>query len=338
MFGSIIGFFLSLGAFVAIIFLAVGSGIAIVHRHSPSLGINIDQFISQNQFFLSLLFLGGVFFFPLFALLMLGVRLLKKRPTFNGYVVSIIIVLWAVSLTGTGILASKIVPQIERMQSEAQASHRGEMKTLTPEISDFTSLIISGSYDVEIKNGENFSLSVTGYEKDLERVQVKNIGQTLTLSEKDISKACIFCEEEGLKIILTVSTSSYNSLELRGSNTIVAEPITTEKFTFLARGINKFEGSIEAKELRLEQDGASKIKLRGKVDTGYFVLDGATRLEALDLILQILRLEMDGAARADVTVQTALEGTVDGVARLKYSGNPRNNLMVEGGAKVERIE
>lgn len=336
-FGSIIGFFLSLGAFIAIVSLAIGSGIVIVHRHSPNLGINIDNFISQSEFFLSLLFLGGVFFFPLFAILMLGVRLMKKRPTFNGYVVSTLVVLWAVSLSGAGILASKVIPQIERMESEAQKIHQGNVQTIHPEISDFSSLKISGSYEVEIKNGETFSLAVSGYEKDLQRVQVENMGSTFTLSEKNIDKFCFFCDEERLEVILTAPTSSYTSLELQGANTVVLDPVESEKFTLLTRGVNQLEGNITTKELRLEQDGASKVKLQGTVESGYFILDGASKLEAFDLDVEALHLEMDGAAKANITVESTLEGKVDGVSKLEYRGTPQNTLLMDGAAKVENI-
>ncbi len=337
LFGSIIGFFLCVGAFIAIVSLAIGSGIALVHRHSPKLGINIDNFISQSEFFLSVLFLAGVFFFPLFAIFMLGIRLLKKRPTFNGYLVSTLVVLFAVSLSGAGILGSKIIPQIESMQAEAQKNHQGEMQILNPEISEFTQLTIAGSYTVEIKNDETFSLEVSGYERDLERVHVENMGNILTISEQDESEFCLFCEKGSLKMILTAPTSSYTSLELQGSNTVLVDKIQADKFTLFARGVNRLEGNMTVEELRLEQAGASKLKLFGDVNSGYFVLDGASRLEASELTIQALHLEMDGATKATINVENSVEGTIDGVAKLEYRGNPRTTLFIDGAAKAENI-
>jgi len=316
LFGSLIGFFLFVGAFVGIIFLGIGTGIVIVHRHSPDLGVNIFEYISQASFFLALVFFAGVFLFPLFAILLLGIRLMKKRPTLNGYMTAMIIILWAGSLIGGGIMLSKVAPQIQRMESHVRVAQQGTQNTINEEIAPFETLIIEGAYSVQIEPGETFSLKANGYEGDLKRLKFENTAKELTLYQEDHSGYCFFCYNGKVEIILTAPTSSLKNLQIEGANEVHALSIEGETFTLSTRGANR-------------------VTLSGKTDFARFDISGASKIEAFDLEIKALHIDIDGASRANVNVRNNIEGEISGVAKVEYRGTPiNNNLIVNDAGQV----
>jgi len=334
-FGAIIGFFLSIGAFVGIIFLGIATGIAMVHRHSPEIGVNIFNYISPQIFFLSLIFWAGVFFFPLLAIFLLGVRLMRKRATFNGYVVSVMVVLWAGSLIGGGTMLSKVGPQIERMEQDGRVNQQGAPMTLSEEIEAFESLSLDGAYTVQILPGEKFSLTANGYEGDVKKLKFETSAKELSIYQEDDSSFCIFCSEGRIEITLTAPTSTLRSLELDGANEVFAQRIAVDTFTLDASGANKFTGNFTGVQLNVEERGANVVTLSGAADFAKFEISGASKMEAFDLQTKALFIDIDGASRANVSVQNNLEGEISGAAKVDYRGSPlTNNLEIWSAGRV----
>lgn len=120
--GSILGFLFSLGSFVGIVGLGIAAGVAIVHRHSLQLGIEIQNYLTLPEYFLSVIFFTGILLFPLLSILLLGIRLMSKRPTFSATVVAVLIGFWTLCLIGGGIMVSKIIPAVEYLQQETQST------------------------------------------------------------------------------------------------------------------------------------------------------------------------------------------------------------------------
>lgn len=333
---GLIGVAITAGAFMGIIALGVAAGTTLLYRNSPELGIQIHNYLSVPEFFLSVFFIAGAIFFPLLGLLLLGLRLLKKRPTFNTATTTSLTILWAVCLIGSGIMFSRIIPSVEKMNTDFEQQN-SEKKTMTFDIKDFDSLDVSGYHTIQLKQGNEFSIEASGQEWELNNMRVEKIANTLNIDHRERFSLCIFCSRK--RIDLVISAPNYKSLNIHGANAVTTDGITTDLLDLRLSGASTFYGTVNTKNLLLDQSGATEIKLQGKSPKADLEISGASHFDGLDFSLDEAQIDVSGASSAEIFVQKSLIGEVSGASHVKFRGNPQINRMeVTGASTIKNLD
>jgi hypothetical protein len=116
-------------------------------------------------------------------------------------------------------------------------------------------------------------------------------------------------------------------LDLSGASTTELAVRSTAPFTAKVSGASTFRGKVEASELDLETEGASRTILSGSAKKAKIVAEGASHLQLESLQLETVNIKVSGASHAKLAVSSSLDYEVSSASHLTYKGSPSH---VEG--------
>jgi RNA polymerase sigma factor (sigma-70 family) len=97
-------------------------------------------------------------------------------------------------------------------------------------------------------------------------------------------------------------------------------------------GASNVEGSIESKTVKLDASGASNVKLIGSAKQATLSATGASLLPLGDFALETAKVKLTGASNATLNVKSKLDYSLSGASRLRYQGNPTIGEARSSGA------
>ncbi|HUQ34125.1 MAG TPA: head GIN domain-containing protein [Pyrinomonadaceae bacterium] len=182
----------------------------------------------------------------------------------------------------------------------------GAMKLEKREVPTFSSLEISGAYEVEIVAQKEQSLEIEGDDNLLSLIKTEvDDGVLRIYSEKSFNTKN--------KLRVRIAVQRFNGINTSGASDIAASGIKTDNFD-------------------VDASGASNINLAGETQSLRVDMSGAGELDAKELHAQGVRVGISGAARADVYATENLEAHVSGAGNVNYYGDPKNVSEDASGA------
>jgi hypothetical protein len=97
-------------------------------------------------------------------------------------------------------------------------------------------------------------------------------------------------------------------------------------------GASHLEGSIESKNVKLDASGASAAKLNGSAKQATLSASGACHFQLGDFPLETANVKLESASSATVNVKTKLDYSLTGASHLRYQGNPTIGQSHSSGA------
>lgn len=182
----------------------------------------------------------------------------------------------------------------------------GNMKVEKRTVPAFSSVDISGAYDVEIVVRDEQSLEIEGDDNllPLIKTEVKDgvlkIGNTQSISTK-----------RNLRV--RISSPKLDALFTSGASDIVVTDVKSDEF-------------------KIESSGASNLKVSGEAKTVVINSSGAGEIDAKDLRAEKVNITSSGAATADVYASEELRASVSGAGDVRYYGNPKTVSQDKSGA------
>jgi phage-related protein len=185
----------------------------------------------------------------------------------------------------------------------------GALKTVNRPIADFSSLDVSGAYQIKWSSGTS-ALTISTDQNLLPLITTSVTGDTLRIDCKEDLRPT-----EGITI--NISSASLTDVRLNGA-------------------VNLTASNLSGKELKLESNGASSISVDGSVTNLEANLSGASKVNARSLQTQTAKLSLNGASNADVTVSNTLTASISGAGLLTYSGNPKSvEKNISGAGRIQ---
>ena len=182
----------------------------------------------------------------------------------------------------------------------------GNMKTEKRTVPAFTSVKISGAYDVEIVARDEQSLEIEGDDNllPLVKTEVKNgvleIDNTQSISTK-----------RNLRV--RISVPKLDGISTSGASDIVITGVKSDEFS-------------------IESSGAGSLKVSGEAKSVVINTSGAGEIDAKDLHAERVNITSSGAAHADVYATEELRASVSGAGDVNYYGNPKSVSEDKSGA------
>jgi phage shock protein PspC (stress-responsive transcriptional regulator) len=191
------------------------------------------------------------------------------------------------------------------------------------DLRDFNSLEISGRFNVRILQDDNYSVELTGPEKEKEQYTVHRSGETLIIEfqkNKDFDWNLRGLSVEEMNI--TISMPSLERIEAVGLGSIRFEDFNSDDLEIDLRGPVKVRGDISANDVIVKLTGKSEADLSGHTNHLDARVEFASSLKAYNLEAQDAFVEATGASKAKVNVKGTLEMEEGIASKIDYRGTP----------------
>lgn len=190
-------------------------------------------------------------------------------------------------------------------------SGSGKIKTEKRDVGAFTSVDVTGAYEVEIVCQKQPGLEVEGDDNILPVVQTYVENGTLHIeSERG------FNVKNPIKVRIT--TTNLEGLSSSGASKITLEGVKNEQLVIETSGASKIDAAGETKSLEIESSGASKVDVQ-------------------DLRATRVKVSLSGAGRAQVYASEEVNADVSGASSVTYYGEPKVvNKSVSGAGSINK--
>ena len=210
----------------------------------------------------------------------------------------------------------------------------GNVVTQEEPITGFDKVDISYSFDVNISQGESFSVVIRADDNLVEHLQVVKQGSTLKIGLKpnspDIRSATLQVE---------VTMPELTGLDMSGSSHATITGFKSAQALIVdADGASHLQGDIEADTVSFNIGGSSEVILTGSAQN--LIMEEAAGRSVVDLTdFPVVDASVKAGGKSQVTVNVSGRLDVDASngANVYYLGNPTlGTIDTTGSATVER--
>ncbi len=179
-------------------------------------------------------------------------------------------------------------------------------------VKNISELEASGAFTLIVKIADTTSIEITTDANLLKYVGMKISGDKLKIYTKESIRPTD-------KIAISITTPHLTNVDLSGANELRVE-------------------GLDEDELNVECSGASTLILEGEVKKFTADVSGTANLNSVKLIAENVRIDISGAADAQVYAKKFLRVSASGAAEIEYAGTPELvNVDASGAASVTKI-
>ncbi len=220
----------------------------------------------------------------------------------------------------------------------AQAQKIYDANATVRSIGDFKAISISNAFSVYISQGSENALVVSADDKD----DIKNI-----ITEIDNGVLKIKYEDKkswrgDKKLKAYISFKELNKIVMKGATDLyVTTPINLPSLHVDASGASNFKtltGVLNIDEMVLKCDGASDIRLKGKVDKLVIDASGASDITSYSLVANNCTIKASGASDIKLTINGELNVNASGASDVRYKGSATvTDVKSTGASSVKKV-
>ncbi len=208
----------------------------------------------------------------------------------------------------------------------AQNKRKGNGSFVTEErnISRFTTLKVSGAFNVELTSALSDQLTIYADENLMEDIITEVKGDALIIRNK---KNTYLKPSNHKQVSIKVPLVALNLAKLSGSGKIHSEEsIRTRRFSSALSGSGKIALGIKAEEVTAQLSGSGKVVLSGTATSLAANLSGSGSIRLKELVVQEASAILSGSGSIHLQCKEKLDATVSGSGRIRYYGEPKGKL------------
>jgi phage shock protein PspC (stress-responsive transcriptional regulator) len=215
-------------------------------------------------------------------------------------------------------------PSIEELDEwDIKTGEDWEEERSSGTLIDFKEVEISGIFDLTIRQGNRYSVELTGPSAEKDKYRISRLGKTLVIEYDDGGKFDwnrnpIRMDE----VRIAITMPELDKLELSGAGKASIRDFTEDEMRIKMLGAIKAKGKINARDLALYLSGASELALEGEGSALDAKVLGASKLNAYDYRAKNGLVEANGASKANVNITGRLEIIESLASKVSYKGNP----------------
>ena len=228
----------------------------------------------------------------------------------------------------------------------------GETETRQFDFTEFTYVDIGSAFSYEIKQSDNYSISITANNNLFDDIMVTKEGQTLKIAMKT-TWSPFNIGSERLKAVITMpelyrldssgatsgTVSDFSSTEdlnitVSGASSVDLVEIAAGDIDFDISGASNVDGTLKTEDINLDISGASSIQLEGEVSDIDIEASGASRLNLAHLTVNNANIVLSGASIATVNLKGRLDIRLSGASLLYYIGEPKLGTIDISGSST----
>jgi len=239
---------------------------------------------------------------------------------------------------------------------EITGTGSGKIITEEKDVTDFTSIDVEGTFEVEIIRSDSFSTTITADSSYFDYVAVSKEGETLkiylnprhtftdfTLEARDLKAKITMPVLHRLNLsgasngtVAGFKSSEDFILEVSGASSVDMDDIEVGDIGFTISGASKVSGNVTAGDASFTVSGASKAELGGSGNNILLNASGASTVNLVDFPLNDAVVHLSGASEATLNVKGRMDCILSDAARLYFLGNPTmGNISVTGASTIK---
>jgi len=212
----------------------------------------------------------------------------------------------------------------------------GEMVSRSFDVEDFSSIDITGAFEVTWRQDDSRSVAVEAQENLLELLQVEvttfgtlviSFSENITVRNRENTPR-IYINSPHLEI------ANFGG----ASDTVNWDKIIADTFSLSASGASNINLDLEVETLNISTDGASDINLGGTAGSAVISVSGAANISAARLQIRDAAVVVSGAADVNIAVSDNVDVTVTGAGTVRYSGDPVVTQDISGAGSLVRVD
>ena len=186
----------------------------------------------------------------------------------------------------------------------------GNIISESRELNNFTSIILLGSIDVNIKTSESNNCVVVADDNLIPFIKTEVVNNKLNISLNES-----YSSEE--KLVVNINTPNYDEVSLSGSGNI---------------NILDFKNN----NLSLNISGSGNITGNGEVETLVVKINGSGNLMSKEIKSKSATITINGSGDAEVFASDSISAKINGSGNIKYFGNPENvDSIINGSGDIK---
>ena len=185
----------------------------------------------------------------------------------------------------------------------------GNIISESRELNNFTSIILLGSIDINIKTSESNNCVVVADDNLIPFIKTEVVNNNLQIS---INKN--YSSIEGIEV--NVNAPEYDEVSISGSGDI---------------NIIDFKND----NLSLNISGSGDITANGEVQTLIAKISGSGNLMSKEIKSKFATITINGSGDAEVFASDSISAKINGSGNIKYFGNPENvDSIINGSGDI----
>lgn len=206
----------------------------------------------------------------------------------------------------------------------------GETRTEDREIDDASSVVLRTGGDVDIRLGDEPSLTVVGGENVLERLVTEVDDGRLVIA---IRRGPLIVGDRDLRIDVTVT--SLERVVIDGSGNVTADFGDAEDVSMEITGSGEIGADdLRASSVRAGISGSGDIDLSGRTDSLVTEVSGSGDIDASGLDARTAQVVVSGSGNVSVNASDELDVTISGSGDVRYSGRPQIRSSISGSGDL----
>ena len=200
-------------------------------------------------------------------------------------------------------LAAALIPALAFAHGKDDKAHQ----TQTFDFKNFEQVSVSGVYDLDVKVGEAFSITLSGHDQEMENLKVREEDGVLHLGKKN--KKQKYKNSNGIEASITLP--NLTGLKVSG----VAEGNIT---------------GIDADNFDIRVSGVGEVTMSGRCNHMTAKVSGVGEISAKDLKCNDVHVALSGVGEADVYASKSIDVSASGVGEVNVWGKPEEVSKSKG--------
>ena len=210
----------------------------------------------------------------------------------------------------------------------------GTLITESREVSNFDRIVLNGSGEVVITQGEEESLSVETDDNIMPYITTEIKRGTLYLGY-DAKKVKSLAPT---RLRFTLHLKNLVGLNISGSGEVTAASLATHGLDIEIDGSGDVQiDSLTAEKLEVRIDGSGTVKLAGEATGQNITINGSGKYLTGDLRSDTVKITINGSGDAVVWATTTLNAHINGSGSVEYYGSPTVDLSGSGSGKMKSL-
>ncbi len=208
--------------------------------------------------------------------------------------------------------------------------------TESRQVTGFTGISTSGSFDVFVKMDGKESLRLEGEADDISKVETIVENGILKIRYKQNSKLGWINTQK--KTTVYVSAKELNMLAISGSgNMKIDGTIKTASLQAKISGSGNIELAINTTDFISLISGSGSISVAGNTKNADVVVSGSGNFKGKDLRTDSIAVKVSGSGNAKVYANSKIEAVVSGSGSINYAGNPTVSATKSGSGNISKF-
>jgi hypothetical protein len=231
-------------------------------------------------------------------------------------------------------------------------SGSGNLITEGFNFTDFNSVHVGSTFEVEISQSDTFSISITADDNIMEYVIVNHSGDTLQvrlkqgynyhsitaiakISMPDIERLELSGATEG--VLNDFVTDNDITLGISGASNLTLSALSAGDVRMEISGASHVSGNLTCGDADFDISGASNLSLSGSGQALKAEVSGASRLALDNFTTDNADMHVSGASTGVVNTAGTLDAEVSGASTLYYIGSPlMGDIDISGASSVQK--